>query len=203
MMLEAIREHQKKYPNYVGAYALEFQIATAMRRGEIPPLTWSDIVEDSEYGFIRITKEQITVKSDKPGDPEKFVIVHHTKTYKDRRFPITREVRVCLEKIQMLHDTYYPESTFLFPAENDNGCITNNVVYQLYRRICRKLGIKLSREFIKGTHSFRRNAISKVANASNGGLAMAAELYGNSPQVAYANYYTGVNLESAKNVLDA
>ncbi len=76
-------------------------------------------------------------------------------------------------------------------------------VYSRYRRICRKLGIKLSREFIKGTHSFRRNAISKVANASNGVLAMAAELYGNSPQVAYANYYTGINLESAKNVLDA
>ena len=110
MMLETLRQHQQKYPSYVGAYALEFQIATAMRRGELPPLKWTDIKDDGKSGYILINKEQITVKPKQKGGSESFVVVHHTKTYKDRKFPITEDVRTCLVKLRNLHEMYYPES---------------------------------------------------------------------------------------------
>ena len=80
--------------------------------------------------------------------------------------------------------------------------ITNNVVYRFYRRICDKLGIRISREETKGTHSFRRNAITDVVNASGGNLILAAALFGNSPEVAKRNYYTGINKEEALRVLN-
>ena len=68
--------------------------------------------------------------------------------------------------------------------------------------LCKKLGIKISREEIKGTHSFRRNAITDVVNESGGNLILAAELFGNSPEIAKKNYYTGINKEEALRVLN-
>ena len=61
----------------------------------------------------------------------------------------------------------------------------------------RKLGIALSHEAHKGPHSFRRNAITDVVNASGGNLVLAAKLFGNSPAVACKNYYTGINENDA------
>ena len=66
-----------------------------------------------------------------------------------------------LGRLLTMLDTYYPGSEYLFPDKNtDLGVINNNTVYRLYSRICKKLGIKISRDEIKGTHSFRRNAIT-------------------------------------------
>lgn len=84
----------------------------------------------------------------------------------------------------------------------ENGIITNNTVYNFYRRMCKKLDIEISRELIKGTHSFRRNAITDVVNATGGNTIMASQLFGNSPEVAKRNYYTGADLKDAMQVLN-
>lgn len=55
---------------------------------------------------------------------------------------------------------------------------------------------------MKGTHSFRRNAITDVVNASGGNIILASNLFGNSPEVAKKNYYTGVNVDEALEVLN-
>ncbi|MBQ8007068.1 MAG: hypothetical protein IJ245_05490, partial [Lachnospiraceae bacterium] len=106
------------------------------------------------------------------------------------------------ERLYDVLNTYYPNNEYLFPAANANGVITNNAVYKFYSRICKRLGIKISREEVKGTHSFRRNAITDVVNASGGNLILAAQLFGNSPEVAKRNYYTGINKEEALEVLN-
>ena len=80
--------------------------------------------------------------------------------------------------------------------------ISNNIVYNYYHRVCKKLNIKLSREEMKGTHSFRRNAITDVVNASGGNVILASSLFGNSPEVAKKNYYTGINMDEALEVLN-
>lgn len=41
-----------------------------------------------------------------------------------------------------------------------------------------------------------------TVNASGGNLILAAELFGNSPNVAKKNYYTGINKEEALEVLN-
>ncbi len=195
--LKEIHRMQEKKPGCVPAYALEMQILMGARRGEIPPLRKSDIHER----YVLISREQITVK--KHDDiPEHFEIVEHTKTYKNRQFPITESLKEFLERLFQMLDQYYPESEFLFPADNENGVINNNAVYHFYYRMCQRLSIPISRDLIKGTHSFRRNAITDVINASGGNLILAAELFGNSPEVAKKNYYTGVNTSLALEALN-
>lgn len=68
--------------------------------------------------------------------------------------------------------------------------------------MCRKLGIEITREVIKGTHSFRRNAITDVVNASGGNIVLASSLFGNSPEVAQKNYYTGIDMSEAATILN-
>lgn len=130
------------------------------------------------------------------------MIVDHTKTYKDRRYPRTEAVNEFLPRLYDVLDKYYPDSEFLFPADTENGTITNNMVYQFYSRTCKKLGIKICREETKGPHSFRRNAVTDVVNASGGDTTLAAGLFGHSPAVAKRNYYTGIDEEKALEVLN-
>lgn len=151
--------------------------------------------------YVEFSREQITVKKFN-GVPEHCEIVEHTKTYKDRYFPRSNALNEFLERLMEVHDKYYPESEYLFPFDNDNGVISNNIVYNYYHRVCKKLNIKLSREEMKGTHSFRRNAITDVVNASGGNVILASSLFGNSPEVAKKNYYTGINMDEALEVLN-
>lgn len=196
-ILDAVHDHQAKHPDYMPSYALEMQILTGARRGEIPPLRKSDIGKSC----VSFTREQITVKGNKE-TPSRFVIVEHTKTYKDRLFPRTSTLNEFLTRLYDVLKKYHPDSDFLFPSDTENGTITNYMVYQFYSRICKKIGIKISRDEIKGTHSFRRNAITDVVNASGGNLILAAELFGNSPEIAKKNYYTGINKDEALEVLN-
>lgn len=192
--------HHKHYENfeYLPAYALELQIAMGLRRGEVPPLMWDDIKEDC----ILISKEQITVKDPSLGKNNTDIIVQHTKTWKDRKFPLTEEIKEILRGIRLVHERLNFDSPYLFPADNKSGVISNNVVYKFYYRMCKKLSIPICTEFKKGTHSFRRNAITKVANNSDGGIFLASQLFGNSPQIAQDNYYTGLDLKKAKDVIE-
>ena len=65
-----------------------------------------------------------------------------------------------------------------------------------------KTGIEIVEDVIKGPHSFRRNAISAAVNNSNGDVNLAAEMYGNSVRVINTNYYTGINMERGREVLN-
>ena len=107
-----------------------------------------------------------------------------------------------LDRLRDVHSAYHINSQYLFPANSDNGVITNNTVYNFYRRMCKKLNIEVSKEFIKGTHSFRRNAITDVINSTNVNILLASQLFGNTPEVARKNYYTGINLDEALNALN-
>ncbi len=195
--LDYLHDKQEKQKNYLPAYALELQILTGLRRGEIPPLKWSDVTAD----YIHIHQEQLTIK--KHGNvSEHFEIVNHTKTHKSRKFPMSDDLKDLLKRLKSVHDKYYPTSMYLFPAKSKNGVITNNTVYNLYRRMIKSLGYQQTNGVILGTHSFRRNAITRTVNASNGNLVLAAEMFGNSPEVIRSNYYTGLDIEDAKSVVN-
>lgn len=196
-ILDELHAHQKQKPHYIPAYALEMQILCAARRGEIPPLRFSDIHDK----YIAISREQLTVK--KFNDiPEYNIIVEHTKTYKDRHFPRYAALNEFLARFQEVHDRFYPDTDYLFPANTPTGVISNKAVYDYYLRILKKLNIKVCKDEIKGTHSFRRNAITDVVNASGGNIVMASKMFGNSPAVANNNYYTGLDFDQAAAVLD-
>lgn len=198
-MILYIHEHQKKKPFFIPAYALELQLLAGLRRAEIPPLMWSDVTDE----YISISKEQILVRKG-PNIPKGYcVIVDHTKTYTDRKFPMTSEIRELILKLRAVQDEYYPNSEYLFPSTTtDNGVISNTAVYRFYARMCNNLGIEIDAKAKKGPHSFRRNGITKIANSANGNLLIASTLYGNSVQTASKHYYAGVDLELAKSILE-
>ena len=105
-MLDFLHQKQAAKPWYIPAYALELQIIMGLRRGEIAPLRWSDVKKNS----IRICREQLTDKSNKG-----FVIVDHTKAYKDREFPLTTTLSEFITRLRAVHDEFYPTSPYLFP----------------------------------------------------------------------------------------
>lgn len=191
-ILTELHKKQLKTPKYSSVWALELQILLGARRGELPPLRWSDVTDT----YIDITREQLTHGND-------FVIVSHTKTHKDRIFPITTDIQDFLGRLKTMQDKYYPNSEYLFPSNSKNGVITNRAVYYVYQGICEKLGIEISKDIIRGPHSFRRNAITSVVNATNGNITLASSLFGNSPKVAKKNYYTGINISKATEILNS
>ncbi len=197
-LMQLIHKHQIKYPKSIPAYAFELQLLIGLRRGEVAPLRWDESI--TENGFL-IEKELITRQKAGTGEKESFLIVNHTKTYENRIFPYTNETRYFLEKLKKIHDLYYPKSPYLFPAENENGCITNRAVYRFYRRCLKKLNIETDPAITMGPHSFRRNAITDTVNLSNGDTHLAAKLYGNSPRTVDKNYYTGIDYKKAAEVI--
>ena len=198
-MIEYLHKYQQKKPNYMPAYALELQILAGLRRGEIPPLRWTDVTDSC----LRINKEQILVRASDRNDRSYHKIVDHTKTYVDRAFPMTTELREFFDRLKSVNDKYYPENINCFPNPNsETGVISNCVVYPFYMRMCNNLGIEICKDFIKGPHSFRRNGITKVSNSPGGNIMIASILYGNSPQSASSHYYSGIDLETAKRLLE-
>lgn len=197
-MFGYVHEKQRNNPTAVAPYALELQLITAFRRGEIPPLKWSDI-----DGCLNVTKEMIEQKTSVNTDKPRYAIVSHTKTHKNRKYPLTRELMEFLDRLRTAHEENGWDSEFLFPMDNECGCITVKSIYSFYYRMCKNLGIATSKDFIKGTHAFRRTRITEVTNKSGGNIILASQLFGNSPQVAKRHYYTGLDLEEAKRVLEA
>lgn len=198
-MMDYIHEKQHERPGLITPYALELQLITAMRRGEIPPLCWQDVHDD----YLSIHQEMLTVFDPDKKKKKQYIIVGHTKTNRARQFPVTEELRDYFERLKSAHHAGGYDSKFLFPSKkNANGCITNETVYNFYYRMCKKLQIPTSKDITKGTHAFRRTRITEITNMSGGNLLMASLLLGNSPNVALSNYYTGINLEEAKRVLE-
>ena len=191
-MLDYLHSYEAKYPDLMSSYALEIQIKMGLRRGEVPPLTWDDVKED----YVLIHREQIIVLKSDQNKKQVCQIVDHTKTWKDRKFPLTHDVKELLDRIKALGKN----SDYIFPAKSGKP-IHNNSIYHLYYKMCKDLDITLSYEERKGPHSYRRNAITNVANKT-GDILLASKLFGNSPKVADSNYYTGIDISYAKEVLD-
>lgn len=189
--------HQEK-PDFLPAYALELQIMIGSREGEIPPLRWSDIQD----GYVFIRREQIVVKKTADNNSST-VILDHTKTRKNRKYPVTHEVEIFLDELKKVQESFGIKSEYLFPSRDDyEKPIHNNSIYREYRKMCKALGITLSANARKGPHSYRRNAITETVNKSGGDIIMAAKLFGNSPNVIDHHYYTGLDLARAKKILE-
>lgn len=192
-----IREYEQDHPYYFPAYALEMQIILGLRRGEVPPLMWSDIKD----GLVYISKEQLTVKKTAT-EKQHCEIVYHTKTHKNRVIPVSDELESLLARLKNVHNSFHVNSLYLFPANTPTGVISNCVVYKFYDKVVTKLGIK-KMDMITGPHSFRRNAITDIANASGGNMTLASQLCGNTPLVAKGNYYTGADMEIARTAMNS
>lgn len=198
-IIDYLHRRQKKQPWHIGLWALECQIIMGLRRGEVPPLRWSDVSD----AYISICREQLT--SQKAGNKVKAydLIVDHTKTYSNRNFPITTELGNFLSRLKDNMESIGIRSEYLFPLRSDpSKCLRNGTMYDCYIAACKDLNIKRIPGVTKGTHSFRRNAITRVINKTGGNVVLATKIFGNSPLTAMKHYYTGVDLAKAKEALE-
>lgn len=152
--------------------------------------------------YIYIHREMIELPDSAKDAKNRFPIVEHTKTNRNRKFPVTRKTQEFLDKLKILHRENDWDSEFLFPADNENGCITANAVYKFYWNMCKTLGIEISHSFRKVPHSFRRTKVTEIINKSGGNVIMAAQLFGHSPEVAKNHYYVGLDLDEARKILE-
>lgn len=106
------------------------------------------------------------------------------------------------KKLLDVHDMYYPNSPYLFPADTENGCITCAVVGELHNDLCKALDISISKEIKRGPHAFRRTRITEVINNTNGNTVLAAQMFGNSPETIRKNYYTKDNITKQREALN-
>ena len=129
-------------------WAHEFAILTAGRRGEIAPLSWDDI--DFAHKCIYFRKQLI-------GKYPYYIKDLLKKKKKIRIFPLTPELDEFFTRLKKHNDVYHPGSNYLFPNENEPlGCMSLGGTYKIHEKICKKYGIPISKELIKGTHAFRR-----------------------------------------------
>lgn len=192
------RERQAQRKKNITSYALEFQILIGARRGEVCPLKWSDIsVDQNGIKYIEISKELLYIEPNASNPKGYEKIVSHTKTSLNRRVPVWKELDEFLERLWAVHTLYYPNSDFLFPGKQDEGCLGVRGVYNLFYRICKTHGYELDKYCSKGTHAFRRSFAKRIDNPE-----MAAKLLGNQPRILKKNYYDGLNMEKALEVLN-
>ena len=196
ILCNTARKIQLQDPAYIPAYAYEFQLITGTRRGEIPPLLWEDV--NFENGTIYIHREQLIDRQ----NHSKQVIAEYTKTKKPRYYAIADMEEEFLKKLLNVHDTYYPDSPYLFPADTENGCITCAVVGEFHHDLCKALNIPVSKDLKRGPHAFRRTRITEVINSTNGNTVLAAQMFGNSPETIRKNYYTKDNIAKQREALN-
>lgn len=191
-MLLYLRAKERRYPKRVSFMALEYQILMGERRGEVAPSKWSDIKEEDGIYYIEIRRELLDA-ANTVGN----VIVEHTKTSKNRRVPIWYEVREFLDRLIVFHQHNNINSEFLFPSKRSTtGCIDLKTPYRVFYEMCKDLGIKLDKSLPKGTHAYRRNFAKRIGDAD-----LASKLLGNDERVLRKNYYDGVDMRKALQVL--
>lgn len=186
-MLEFTQELEIQHPADSRPWAYEFHILTAERRGEAPPLEWDDICW--EKGFIYIHKELV-------GDYPYF-IKDIPKNDSNRNFPLTEELIEFLKRLKENNEIYHPGSKFLFPNEKQPlGCMSLGGAYKIHEKVCKALGIEISKNFVKGTHAFRRVHETTFLE-ENGSSQIATTIYGHTEDVIKQNYLLAVNAKLA------
>ena len=170
-------------PAFIRVYALIFNILVACRRAELTALKWTDITADGLIIFKRFQTRDPQTKE--------LLISEQLKSRTEgvtRPVALTPELTALLGVLRQTVNAYFPETEWLFPSDRTTlGCIGLNDVYNLYKDICGELGFRISREFSKGTHSFRRNKATTMSN-NGADLQLISDLLGNSPKTLISNY---------------
>lgn len=180
-LIEFAQERQRIDPKKSSAYAYEFQIYTGLRRGELTPIRWNDLIYDkSGIVYLNINKRMADDNT----------VVNRTKTNKDRLIPLTEKAKELIDRLVFQHKKFYPDSKYLFPTNERNGMLSYYSVYSFHETACRNLNIPISRDFIKGTHAFRRSVATDLRNKGINPQAVSNYL-GHNRMTEDLNYYVG------------
>lgn len=190
-ILSYIRRNESDEKLGIGFYALEFQILTGMRKGEVCPLTWEDIKEEDGVSYILVHKETIRVFDH--GSEPMYQNVSHTKTYKNRKVPIWDELN---EFLVRLKDQGFSDK-WLFPGRGPDGCLKPDCLYARHRKVCKEVKVEVDNGRRRGTHAYRRNFAKRIDDPR-----LATKILGNTEKVLSRHYYDGYDLSAAVDVVN-
>lgn len=203
-ILNYLHQKEESDPKCTTSWALELVVICALRRGEVPPLRLEDIQWGRQPGLY-LHRTLLEVKNTDSDNKIGYYPVEHTKTHKDRLYPMSDQLKEFLDRYLPIRNAHYPTSPFLFPArrwDNKNhrweegGMITDQTIPSFYSRMCTQLGIKRDSSCIRGTHAFRRNAITDTMVASGGNIDLTAQIFGNSPETIRKAYLLDMNYDA-------
>ncbi|MBQ9023270.1 MAG: hypothetical protein IJ108_05065 [Eubacterium sp.] len=184
-LYDTVHNYQKEDPGNAKYWAYEFNLLVACRRGEIPPLSWNDV--DLIRNQISFSHQLVEHRDNQTG--ERLLEIKDTpKNRKERFFPITPMLADFLDRLRENNAVYHPDSPYLFPREDTPyGIISLGEVYQVHRRACKNNNIELSKEFVRGTHAFRR--VHETSAIDNGiSRDQVGRIYGNIPKTILKHY---------------
>lgn len=203
-ILNYLHQKEESDPKCTTSWALELVVICALRRGEVPPLRLEDIQWGRQPGLY-LHRTLLEVRNTDSDNKIGYYPVEHTKTHKDRLYPMSDQLKEFLDRYLPIRNAHYPTSPFLFPArrwDNKNhrweegGMITDQTIPSFYSRMCTQLGIKRDSSCIRGTHAFRRNAITDTMVASGGNIDLTAQIFGNSPETIRKAYLLDMNYDA-------
>lgn len=203
-ILNYLHQKEESDPKCTTSWALELVVICALRRGEVPPLRLEDIQWGRQPGLY-LHRTLLEVKNTDSDNKIGYYPVEHTKTHRDRLYPMSDQLKEFLDRYLPIRNAHYPTSPFLFPArrwDNKNhrweegGMITDQTIPSFYSRMCTQLGIKRDSSCIRGTHAFRRNAITDTMVASGGNIDLTAQIFGNSPETIRKAYLLDMNYDA-------
>ena len=179
LVLQSIKEHERKYPNYMPDYAIELAFLTGMRVGELAALKWTNINDESLH--ICLSEHRLDYDD---GRYEK--IIGLPKNKKTRYFPMTPEIQKLLERIKSLN--FYSPEGYIFINEDGHRYEASTISCACSRR-----GYEAGIEKVS-IHRIRRT-VSSILNEYLPS-ATVAYLLGHSPEVNLSYYvYDNKNLD--------
>ena len=121
--INAVKAHQRKYPNYMANYVIELALLTGMRVGELVALHWSDI--DNRYIHVDYSEHRHDY-IDRPS----IITIGEPKNRKHRVIPLNDAMRELFQRIKALGR----DSDFVFVDENGERLRANPVTAASRRR---------------------------------------------------------------------
>ncbi len=183
----------QKYPNFITAYAMLFQMQTGLRRGEICGLRWDDVTSDLNGNrYLHICRRLRRVPR-KGNIPEQQRIVEHTKTSKSRILPIWTELAELLDAIHEISGN----DRYIFPGNSEDGCLGYYAIYNHYLEVCRSIGIPIQKGTIRGPHAWRRNFAKRIGDSF-----VSSHLLGNDQRVCEENYSDDIDMNNARAIME-
>jgi len=171
-----------KHPYGMTLYAILLASLTGLRVGELSGLAWDDIKDT--YIHIWQSEKRICEK----GKKAIYRIDPFTKTKKERRLPITNEIKELLSAIKDVQNTMGIEAQYVF--QNQQGRVHSTSIVTMADTVSQKAQVSN-----KSIHCYRKTLSSSLRNL-NVSTKVVASMLGHTEKVNQKCYsYDTTNME--------
>lgn len=146
-LIQVITKDYSEKPNYIPSYSVELALLTGMRAGELAFLQWKHI--NLKDGFI------LVCGSEKYNQGRKEYWDDRTKTGKERRIPLTDEMREFFKRLKSIEMQCGYLTEYVF--SNENGRIHRGTLCSCAMNKCNQAGTTA-----KGLQTMRRTFNSQL-----------------------------------------